>query len=204
MYVPSSFKEERVEVLHEVLRLHDFGLLVTQGPNGVSATHLPLLLDTRRGANGVLLGHLARANEQWRQLEDGECLAVFSGPHAYISPSWYEGTDNVPTWNYVAVHACGRARLVEGDELRELLARMVERHEGPRPRPWSLEAVSARYMESMLQGIVGFELEIARLVGQLKLSQNRTERDRRSVIQGLREQGRPDELATAAWMQKGR
>jgi transcriptional regulator len=201
MYNPASFAEHDVSTLQAFLRRHSFATLVSSSQGALVASHLPLLLDPEAGRLGHLLGHMARANPQWRQVE-GEVLAIFQGPHTYISPSWYEEPGMVPTWNYVAVHAYGIVRLVEQrGELRELLRRAVAFYEGPRPEPWSLELEGDR-LEGLLRSIVGFRIEIARLEGKWKLSQNHPEKRRRKVIRGLRQQTDEDSQQIATLMEQ--
>ncbi len=197
MYVPSAFAESDTARLHEFIRRHSFGVLTSTSEGGLIASHLPLLLDTDgdgAGPDGRLLGHMAAANPQWRGLR-GEVLAIFSGPHAYVSPSWYEEGGTVPTWNYVAVHAYGSFHLVaDRDGLLDILRRSVQSYEGPRPEPWAFDE-SAAHVEAMLRSIVGFRIEITRLEGKWKLSQNHPERRRRKVIRVL--EARPDEDSRA-------
>jgi transcriptional regulator len=196
MYVPASFRMDDPAALCAFLRRHSFATLVTRAGGGMEATHLPLLFDAESGPHGRLLGHMARANRQWRDVE-GEALAVFSGPHAYISPTWYETPGTVPTWNYVAVHAYGTLRLVEDrDGLRDILRRTVEAYESPMPRPWSYDEDDPD-VEKMLGAIVGFEIEIARLAGKAKLGQNHPEERRRKVIRAL-EAGADDDSRSIA------
>jgi transcriptional regulator len=174
------------------MRRNSFALLTSNDGAGLVASHLPLLLDAgaEAGSHGRLLGHMARANPQWRTIE-GEALAVFSGPHAYVSPSWYEEAGTVPTWNYVAVHAHGTIEVVEErDALIDILRRSVAAYEGPRPEPWRFDE-SAAHVEKMLGAIVGFRIEITRLEGKWKLSQNHSAERRRKVAQALA--ARPDE-----------
>jgi transcriptional regulator len=202
MFTPPYFREDSLETMHEIIRQQGFGLLISHGPNGIAATHLPFLLDSTRGEKGVLLGHVAKANDHWRHLgEADEVMAIFTGPHAYISPSWYTSRQNVPTWNYVAIHARGRARLLGDGAARDLLARLSSYYEAPLPNPWSVEEVPDADLQSQIKGIVGFELEITHLAGKKKLSQNRSPEDRSGVIQGLRVRGTPDGLAVAALME---
>src|SRR5947208_238650 len=137
MYVPPHFAESDPDALHVFIERHGFGLLVSQVGGEPFATHLPLLLDCTAGPHGTLLGHVARANPQWRELAGQTSLAIFSGPHAYVSPTWYEAENVVPTWNYVAVHAYGRAELVEDrDALMDIVRRSVAVYEAGTPRPW--------------------------------------------------------------------
>ena len=136
------------------------------------ASHLPLLLETDAGPNGSLIGHLARANPQWQGVDGQQVLAVFSGPHAYVSPSFYEAENVVPTWNYVAVHVYGTLRVLDDPELlTKILDKSVKMYEQNRPSPWLLDADTA-YFEKMVRAIVGFRIEIDRIEGKWKLSQN--------------------------------
>jgi transcriptional regulator len=190
VYVPSAFAETDTAALHEFMKRHSFALLTSQGDAGLIASHLPLLLDPGTGPQGCLVGHMARANPQWRDVR-GEVLAVFSGPHAYVSPSWYEERGTVPTWNYVAVHAYGRfERIEDPDELLAILRRSVTAYESPRPRPWPFDEAEP-HVANLLKAIVGFRVAITRLEGKWKLSQNHPEPRRRRVMQALETQ--PDE-----------
>jgi transcriptional regulator len=178
MYVPAAFAETDKAKLHEFVRRNSFAVLTSNGEGGLVASHLPLLLDAEAGPNGHLLGHMARANPQWRGVR-GEVMAVFSGPHAYVSPSWYEEEGTVPTWNYVAVHAYGTFHLVEDrDGLLDILRRSAAAYESPLPEPWPFDE-SAGHVEKMLKAIVGFRIDITRLEGKWKLSQNHSEGRRR-------------------------
>jgi transcriptional regulator len=166
------------------------------------ASHLPLLLDADVGPHGHLLGHMARANPQWRGVR-GEVMAVFSGPHAYVSPSWYGEAGTVPTWNYVAVHAYGTFNLVEDREgLLGILRRSVWAYEGPRPEPWAFDE-SGPHVENLLKAIVGFRIEITRLEGKWKLNQNHTEERRRRVIRALEARPDDDSQEIASLMKEG-
>jgi transcriptional regulator len=199
MYIPASFQMSDASELHAFMRTHSFATLVTQGEGGMTATHLPLLLDVEAGPRGTLLGHMARANPQWRDV-GGEVLAIFPGPHVYVSPTWYESPGTVPTWNYVAVHAYGPLRLVEDrDGLHDILTRLVSVHERGMPRPWSYDA-SDPEIDTMLKAIVGFRIEINRLEGKAKLNQNHSEERRRKVIRALEAQADEDSQAIARLM----
>jgi transcriptional regulator len=205
MYTPPHFKEERPEALHAFIRQHAFGLLISPGPQGMEATHVPFLLDTDGEGPGRLRAHLSRANRQWQHLEAaGEVLAIFSGPHAYISASWYTERTDVPTWNYVAVHAYGRARLVEPEKVRPMLAELSGKYEAASAAPWTLDEVPEGSLQAMTKGIVGIEIELTRLQGKWKLSQNRSPEDQQRVIQALKARGGPDDLAMATLMEDTR
>lgn len=198
MYVPAHFAETRVEVLHEALRAAGLFTLVTAGRGGLDASHLPMLLDAPDGQPARLLGHLARANGQWRDTPEGSpALAVALGPDAYVTPSWYptkaETGRVVPTWNYVAIHVHGVVRFFqERERLLDLVERLTAAHEQGRPHPWKVSDAPADYVDGMLAGIVGVELEITRLEGKWKVSQNRSAADRRGVLEGLSADGRED------------
>ena len=199
MHVPPAFAEEDLETLHGLIERHPFATLVSVVGGLPYATHLPLLLDRAASAKGTLEGHFARGNPHWRAL-DGEtpALAIFHGPHAYISPSWFESAPAVPTWNYVAVHAVGKPRLVQDAlALSALVDRTVETFERGRKSPWK-PVLPEDYRAKMLKGIVGFTLEIERLEGKLKLSQNKPREDREGVIRALEESGHPEDAALAA------
>lgn len=186
MYVPGHFKEDDTARLHALMRAHPFALLVSAIDGAPFATHLPMVLDAAEGARGTLRCHLARANPHWRGLErDGACLTVFQGPNAYVSPNWYDKHPAVPTWNYVAVHAYGRARTMDDAELRRLVDDLSAIHEAGQPVPWTSAKVTEEWFAGMRKAIVGFAIEITRLEGKFKLSQNRPEGDRMNVIQAL-------------------
>jgi transcriptional regulator len=207
MYVPQHFAEDRVPVLHQAIRDIRLGTLVTLGSDGLEASHVPMLIDAEPAPFGTLSGHIARTNPQWRRIAAGtEALAVFLGPNAYVSPSWYptkqEHGKVVPTWNYVAIHAAGPVEFYEdGDRLLALVTRLTETHEAPRSQPWAVSDAPADYVRGMVKGIVGFELPIARLEGKWKMSQNRPAEDRTGVVDGLRREGGPEEAAIAEIVQ---
>jgi transcriptional regulator len=199
MYIPAAFAERDKEKLHAFMREHSFATLISHGEDGLVASHLPLLLDSAAGPFGCLYGHMARANDQWKRLE-GDILAIFSGPHAYISPAWYEDEGTVPTWNYVAVHAYGVLEIVDGREpLLKILRRSVRTYEGPRENPWRLDESTA-HVEKLLQAIVGLRVEIIRLEGKWKLGQNHPEERRQRVIRQLGGRSDEDSRAIAALM----
>ena len=200
MYLPTAFAEFDPAKLHDAIERHSFGLLVTQAGGRPFATHLPFLLERTAGPHGTLVGHLARANPQWHDLAGQTALAVFSGPHAYVSPTWYEAEQVVPTWNYVAVHASGRFQAVEdADALAELLQRMVGVYEQRLPRPWSFDAADPAVRRRLAQ-VVGFRIPIDRIEGKWKLNQNHPAERRRNVVRALRERGGEDARAVADLM----
>jgi transcriptional regulator len=200
MYLPAAFAETDQRRLHDFIEQYSFGLLVSRDAGQPFATHLPLLLDRQSGPQGCLMGHTARANPQVAQADGQTVLAVFSGPHTYISPTWYEAEPAVPTWNYVAVHAYGKLQIIEDVELlRELVARTVRLYEQSMPRPWSFDS-STQYATRMLGQIIGFRIQIERIDGKWKLNQNQPVERRTKVIYRLQEQGDENALAIAALM----
>ncbi|HEY1431574.1 MAG TPA: FMN-binding negative transcriptional regulator [Stellaceae bacterium] len=201
VYLPPAFTEKRQNILMAHIERYDFGLLVTNGADGLVASHIPFLIE-RDGEQLHLHGHLARPNPQVADLaRGGEVLAIFHGPHAYISPNWYETGPSVPTWNYADVHAYGTVQLVEDDEwLRRFLARLSARHEARNPVPWRVQDLPGAYVETMLKGIIGLDIAVTRLEGKYKLSQNRPAADRPSVIGALEAQSDPDAQAVARLM----
>lgn len=201
MYIPAAFAESDLAVLQGFIESHSFGLLVSQVDGSPFASHLPFLLDRNAGPQGTLIGHFARANPQWRPDAGQTALAVFSGPHAYISPTWYAADQVVPTWNYVAVHAYGKLCVVEErDALLDIVRDMVEVYERNMPQPWSFDPGST-FIERLLAQIVGFRMEIERLEGKWKLNQNHPYERRERVVQALREQDGENARAVAALMQ---
>jgi transcriptional regulator len=201
MYVPPVFDEKNVDTLHRLIDDYGFAALVSATPQGMVATHVPVMLDRARGPQGTLVAHVARANPHGRVLDGAEVLAIFLGPHGYISPSWYEQHPAVPTWNYAAVHAYGRARLIDDPvRLESIVKQLVAQYESGRPQPWSADGLPREYVTGMLRGIVGIEIEIARLEGKLKLSQNRNEIDRRNVIAALATSASAEDRALGEYM----
>jgi transcriptional regulator len=209
MYVSSHFEETRIETLHSLVRSQPLGVLVTAGADGLNANHIPFELDPEPAPFGTLRAHVARANPAWRELSAGvEPLVVFQGPHHYITPSWYatkrETGKVVPTFNYLVVHAYGRARAVEDPVwLRALVGRLTDRFEAGRDKPWKVEDAPADYVAAQLRAIVGIEMPVVRMIGKWKASQNRPGADRRGVVEGLLETGSVDAKAIAAVVREG-
>jgi transcriptional regulator len=203
VYAPPHFRESRVEVLHAAICAAPFANLITTGREGLEATPLPLLLDASSGPQGCLIGHIARANPQWRTADvEQEALAIFSGPDSYITPSYYETKrltgKVVPTWNYVAIHVRGRISFFhDPDRLLDLVRRLTERHESERADPWAVSDAPEDFIRSQLRAIVGLRLEITALTGKWKMSQNRSAADRAGVVDGLRADGGPVAEAVA-------
>ena len=208
VYLPPLFSETRTEVLVAHIERHDFGLLVSDGGRAeggdLIASQIPFLVE-RRAGRLYLLGHLARANPQAADLEPARrALAIFQGPHAYISPSWYRAGPAVPTWNYATVHAYGEVRAIsDAIWLRDLVDRLSERHEAREPAPpWRMRDLPEAYLQSMLNGIVGLELAVDRLEGKFKLSQNRPAADRPRIIAALERREDADSQAVARLMRE--
>jgi transcriptional regulator len=207
MYVPKHFAEESPEALHAFVAAHPLGALVTQGPDGLDANHLPFLLDPAKGQHGHLLAHVARANPIWTEVKDGDAvLVIFRGEEAYISPNWYpskhEAHRQVPTWNYQVVHAHGRIIIRDNEPfVRGVVAKLTRIHEASTgsASPWKMGDAPTDYLDQMLAAIVGIEIEITRIVGKSKLSQNREARDRSNVAAELDKRG---ESALAGAMRK--
>jgi transcriptional regulator len=209
MYIPPSFREERLPVLHGFIAANGFAPAVTHGTEGLEATHLPWLLDPAAGPFGTLRGHLARANRHWRRIDGGaEALVIFGGPHAYISPSWYPAKAEhgrvVPTWNYIVVHVRGRAQIVDDRVwLRRLVGDLTARHEAGRPASWAVSDAPADYVEEMLSAIVGIEVAIDAIEGKWKLGQNRSLGDRRGMADALAAEDGPGAQAVADAIRDG-
>lgn len=191
MYTPSYFNDADLASLHRQIDSTRLATLVTFDENGLQASHVPLLLDPAQGAHGVLTGHLAKANPQWKTLALGiEVLVIFQGPDAYVSPSFYaakaEHGKVVPTWNYLAVHAYGRAEVfTDPERLLGVVSGLTDKHEAARAEPWAVSDAPDDYIQKMLNGIVGFAIPIERLEGKRKLNQNRSAEDIAGVSQGL-------------------
>jgi len=204
VYLPPAFTETREDILLAHIERHEFGLLVSHGAAGQTASHIPFLLE-RRDDRLILQGHLARPTPQVADLDrGGEALAIFFGPHAYISPSWYTAGPAVPTWNYTAVHAYGEAHTIrDRGWLRDIVARLSERHEAREPTPpWRPQDLPEAFLTGMLNGIVGVELTVNRLEGKFKLSQNRPAADRPQIIDALDEREDADSRAVARLMRE--
>ena len=208
MYVPTHFEETRPEILHQLIRDHALATLVTLGPEGLNANHIPFELDPGPAPFGTLRGHVARGNPVWRDFSrDVEALAVFQGPQAYISPSWYQTKREtgkvVPTYNYIVVHAYGPMRIIEDRTwLRGLVERLTTRYEAGRAEPWKVTDAPADFVEQMLGAIIGIEIPLTRLRGKWKVSQNRPSVDRDGVVTGLNAMNDGDAQAMSSLVKK--
>ena len=203
IYTPRAFATDDGAAVAHLIRDFPFATLITPGDPEPFVSHVPLQYDASLGPKGTLLGHMARANPHWRHFGAEASIAIFHGPHAYVSPSWYaEPASAVPTWNYAIAHVYGRVEVMaDAAETRALLDAMIRRYEGGRGEPWQLQ-LEGRPLAAMLDAIVGFRLTIERIDGKLKLSQNRSAGDRERVIAALRGEGYADAAATAEWMER--
>lgn len=202
MYTPPAFKENDPQALRTMIRESGLATLVTMTAEGLMATPLPLFLDEVEGPDGVLYGHISKANRQWRLPAAGEGLALFQGPDAYVTPSWYVTKQMtgkvVPTWNYLAVHAYGPVEFFDDERrLHELVSRLTARHEGSLAEPWAVTDAPDAYIRSQLKGIVGMRLAITRLEGKRKMSQDESVEDRLGVARGLAASDRANDRAVA-------
>jgi transcriptional regulator len=199
MYVPGHFDASDVPFCHDLIRAYPFACLVTTRDGEMIASHLPFLLDANRGPRGTLIAHVARANPQHEALAAGAtALVAFTGPHAYVSPSWYETHPAVPTWNYCVVHAYGTARII--DDPGSYLARLATTFDSQ----WRFESLPTDYQTKMIRGIVAFDIEITVLEGKAKLSQNRSAADVAAVIGALESSDTPLDRDIAQWMKRSR
>ena len=207
MYTPPAFRVDDRAEIHAMMRACRLATLVTATAEGLLATPLPLILAAEEGEFGVLYGHLARANPQWKAAATGEAMVLFSGPDAYVTPSWYETKREtgkvVPTWNYQAVHAYGPAEFFDDPErLLEAVTRLTNLHEGTRAQPWAVDDAPPEFVKAQLRGIVGLRMPIVRIEGKRKISQNRSAEDRAGVAAGLAESERPTDRTVAALIPK--
>lgn len=201
VYLPPSFAVRDGESVARLIEEYPFATLITAGGDEPHLSHLPLLHRADPAPHGSLIGHMARANPHWQRFADGPTLAVFHGPHAYVSPSWYvDPAAMVPTWNYVVAHVRGSVvPLSDRTETLDILGQMTARFESGRPRPWRLQLEGLR-LEAMVGAIVAFRMTIERVDAKFKLSQNRSVEDRERVIAALLEEGSTEASATAEWM----
>ncbi len=206
MYVPSHFEEQRVEVLHQLIRERPLATLVTLGSGVLNANHIPFELDAEPTPFGTLHGHVARANPVWRDFSsEVDALLIFHGPQTYVTPSWYPTKNDtgevVPTYNYIVVHASGAMKIVHDREwLRGLVTRLTHRFESDRAAPWHVTDAPPPFIDKQLAAIVGIEIPIAKLIGKWKVSQNRPAVDREGVARGLGEFTDADSLSIARWV----
>lgn len=203
MHTPKHFEEPRIEVLHDLISKQSLATLIVMGSKGLNANHIPMGLSGARGSLGTLRGHVSRSNPVWKDFDPAvEALAIFSGPDAYITPTWYatrrETGQAVPTWNYVVAHAYGPLRVIEDPAwLRSHVEELTRHKEAGFPEPWTVADAPADYIARLLAGIVGLEIEVSRIEGKWKVSQNQPEANRKGVIAGLEAGGDPHGLVMA-------
>ena len=199
MYINKFNRQEDQNEIEEFVRQNGFGIIISQVDNRPWATHIPLMLSHNAEGQPILSGHVSKANSQWKSIDGQEVLAIFSGPHAYISSSWYNH-ENVPTWNYTAVHTYGRARLVEGDELIRAITQLTDHYEQHSERPVSVEGMSPGYFDSQVRGLVGFEIAVTEFQAVRKLSQNRDDQNHARIVEALNKRGDAQSVAIAEEM----
>lgn len=212
MYLPAQFEEKRLDVLHQLVLRHPFGTLVTLDPSGLNANHIPFEIDSEPSAAapfGTLRAHVARSNPVWRNFDPAvAALAIFQGAHAYITPSWYQTSQEagkVPTWNYMVVHAYGPLWIIDDAAwLRTLVDRQTVRHEAAFDTPWKVAGAPGAYIDKQLAAIVGIEIPLTKMIGKWKVSQNRPQADREGVATALRMRGDADSLAMADAVEQGK
>lgn len=207
MYIPSAFAETRADVLAKFVAQYSFGAVVTSDASaGLCASHLPLLFDVGEGSrSATIYSHMAKANPQWKFLRSEiEVLVIFTGPHTYISPRWYEAKLAVPTWNYTAVHVYGRPRLIDDPkQVRQILSQTVEKYESTGPGAWRDSDLPEDFVTKMTSAVVAFAIDVTRIEGKFKLNQNRSSADRKGVIAALDAAGSQDSRAIADLMRAG-
>lgn len=197
MYIPSNFKMDDLSIAHDFINEFGFGVIVSKSLTG---THIPFVLHRNEGEKGTLYTHCAKANSHWRELDDTEVLIIFTGPHSYISPSWYAQSPGVPTWNYAAVHVYGKVSILNGNETLEAVEEIVQKYE-----PELLvkrDIVTNEFRDKLLSGIVGLKIELSKIEGKLKLGQQRKKEDQIGVYTALSNSQNLDDLALANYMQK--
>lgn len=200
MYIPKFFVESDVEKCLAFMREFNFATLVTAENDLPFATHLPFIIE-KRGEKIFLLAHLAKANPHWQQFENKEVLVIFQEPHAYISPMLYEKVENVPTWNYIAVHAYGQAKIVNAENNLELLEKQVEAFD-KKYFETNWQEISDEYKKNLAKGVVAFEIEVTDLQGKKKLNQNKTGKDAENVIKTLEKSDDENERIIAEYMKE--
>lgn len=201
MFIPDIYKNENQEEINDFLDKNSFGILINQTDGKLWATHIPLVLDINKNGKQILFGHISKENPQWKSFADNdEILAIFSGPHSYISSSWYDH-ENVPTWNYIAVHVYGKIKIIEGEAVIESLKKLVDKYEQKSENPIRIEDLSKKTMRQT-NGIVAFEIEINEIQAQHKLSQNRDNKNKDNIILQLKKTQSPEANAIANEMLK--
>jgi transcriptional regulator len=203
MYIPEYFKYKNLSDVRDFITAYGFAILISQVDGKPWATHIPLMLDKNDNGKDILTGHISKANKQWKEFDNKEVMAIFTGPHTYISSSWYDH-ENVPTWNYIAVHVYGKILTIEGDLLKKQLIKLVDKYESGSDNPVSVNKMSEGFVEKMMSGIVGFEIEITEIQAAIKLSQNRDVKNYESIINKLEQKEDMNSLEIARLMKNHR
>lgn len=202
MYIPKDFEVNDKTKLFDFIKSNSFGILFSQEDEGPFATHLPFFIDENKGDNGVLIGHMAKSNPQWKNLNEKKIIVVFPGPHAYISPTWYSGANTVPTWNYVAVHIYGEFKVMEKkDDMKDIIEKTVNFYESSMSTPWKAE-FNDKFIDGLMNGIVGFEISINKVEGKWKLNQNHSIQRQQNLIKGLKTRDEYDSQEIAKLMEQ--
>ncbi len=202
MYVPGYSRNQDMDEVKSFIKENGFGILVSNAGNKLQATHIPLELSTNKNGKNILTGHISKANPQWKNFkDDNHVLVIFNGPNSYISSSWYDH-ENVPTWNYIAVHVYGTVKIIEREKLVQALKHLVNRYESESVNPVSVEKMSEKFFSRELKGIIGFEIEIEEIHPAYKLSQNRDEKNHTNIVSELEKRGDYNSLAVAGKMKK--
>lgn len=202
MYTPKYAQNNNIDEVKDFIKANSFGILVSNLENKIWATHIPLELGKNAEGKDVLSGHISRANPQWKNfVNDKQVMCIFSGSHSYISSSWYNH-ENVPTWNYIAVHIYGKIKIIEGEDLLTSLKRLVNKYEAGSKKPVVIEKMSQEYIQQTMKGIVGFEISIDEIHSTYKLSQNRDEVNHENIIKELEKKGDSNSLTIAEEMRK--
>lgn len=202
MYTPNRFRVSDLDTLHAFMEQNGFATLVTDNDGEVTASHLPFVLRRESGELGHLIGHMAKANDQWRKIDGESCLVIFNGPHAYVSATWYEEQNVVPTWNYAALHAYGRIYSeTEKQRVLEIVRDTTDFYEASMPTPWTIDQPATEFIEKIAEMVVGFRIEIDRLEGNWKLNQHHSAERKTKTIAALREDGKENQMAIAQLME---
>jgi transcriptional regulator len=201
MYTPKLYREEDRERILDFLKKNNFPALVTHDGEKLIATHLPVEVVEMGEDKLAIYSHMSRVNPQWKTFGDQEAMLIFQGPHTYISPTWYEHV-NVPTWNYMMVHVYGKARVVDGEELKSTLSRLIEKHEAH--SDYRLETLPEGYADKEMKGAIGFVVDVTRIEAGYKLSQNRNDKDHENIIRELELRGDAESAGVAEGMRRNR
>lgn len=197
MYTPRDYKNDNIDEIKNFIQQNSFGILVVEVDGKITASHIPLELHKNEKGEDVLCGHISKANPQWKNFETTkEVLAIFSGPHTYISSSWYDH-ENVPTWNYIAAHVYGTIHIMNDDEVLKALKRLVDKYEKASEKPVDLDKMTPGYVEKEMRGVVGFEIKVTKIEAAYKLSQNRDQKNHDAIIKELEKKGDPASIAIA-------